>query len=111
MSTEAAPKGVNHFQQQCWGGCKKKQGCGCAYCGAAGICCRKGWHDHKNGCNGKIGGNGKHVCVKAPKGVCKKATAKPGSAVWGVNKADIIWYRAGVKGKAVAKAKGKAVAK
>jgi hypothetical protein len=69
-TTEKAPKGVKHFHKACYGGCKKKLGCGCAYCGPKGICCKKG--EKKNGCNGTIGGHGHHQCVAAPKGVCSK---------------------------------------
>jgi hypothetical protein len=67
-----APKGVLNWKKNCWTGCKKKQGCGCSFCGSAGICCRKGWKDKSNGCDGLVGGKHKHVCVTAPKGICAK---------------------------------------
>ena len=35
-----------------------------SYCGAQGWCCRKG--QTGNGCNGRIGGSGKHVCIPKP---------------------------------------------
>jgi hypothetical protein len=55
---------VEHLGQDCWGGCKAKQG-KCDWCGTGGICCRSGWKDKSNGCDGILGMKGKgHVCVK-----------------------------------------------
>ena len=57
-------KKVKNYGKDCWGGCNKKQGA-CKWCGD-GVCCRHGWGDKKNGCNGHHGIKGKgHVC--APK--------------------------------------------
>ena len=48
--------------KDCWGGCGRRQG-PCEWCGS-GLCCRKGWWDTRNGCDGSIGENGKgHVCA------------------------------------------------
>jgi len=52
--------GLKNAGKDCWGPCNYKQGT-CAYCGT-GVCCRKGWRDKTNGCDGSIGGNG-HRCV------------------------------------------------
>jgi hypothetical protein len=57
---------VKNVGKDCWGGCHARQGA-CAWCGAQGTCCRKGWHDKSNGCDGNLGISGKgHVCVKKP---------------------------------------------
>ena len=47
--------------QECLNQCNQIQG-PCNYCGS-GLCCRKGWHDTSNGCNGNIGGDGSHTCA------------------------------------------------
>jgi len=48
----------------CWIDCEQQQG-PCEWCGS-GVCCRKGWWDTSNGCDGTIGMAGKgHVCVGA----------------------------------------------
>jgi len=47
----------------CWNECGKQQG-PCSFCGT-GSCCRKGWHDTSNGCDGSSGIDGRgHVCVE-----------------------------------------------
>ena len=38
----------------------------CEWCGTEGICCRKGWGDTSNGCDGSFGGLTKHECVLNP---------------------------------------------
>ena len=51
--------------KDCWGGCGRRQG-PCDWCGS-GLCCRKGWWDTRNGCDGSIGEDGKgHVCAPVP---------------------------------------------
>ncbi len=46
----------------CLTNCTEKQGL-CSWCGT-GMCCRKGWEDKSNGCDGKLGIAGQgHVCV------------------------------------------------
>ena len=50
----------------CWFECGRKQG-PCNWCGMNGICCRSGWNDTSNGCDGSIGGSRRHECVKDPK--------------------------------------------
>merc|ERR1711998_37520 len=65
--------GLKHAGKDCWSGCNHKQG-KCSWCGTGGICCRKGWKDKSNGCDGKLGIAGKgHVCVPAPAGGLKNA--------------------------------------
>jgi len=70
----------------CWEGCNHRQG-PCASCGK-GLCCRKGWHDRSNGCNGSIGGGGYHACVSAatllnPGANCwKGCNGKQGPCAW-----------------------------
>ena len=49
----------------CWNGCNKHQG-KCTWCGADGWCCRQGWWDKGNGCDGTFGGSGHHHCVLKP---------------------------------------------
>ena len=50
----------------CWYKCEGKQGV-CAWCGD-GMCCKKGYHDTRNGCDGSFGGNTRHECVTKPTG-------------------------------------------
>ena len=54
--------GLKNSGKDCWYVCNNTQG-NCAYCGT-GVCCRKGWWDKSNGCDGSIGGNGYHTCVE-----------------------------------------------
>ena len=59
------PRPVVNEGLDCWGGCNAKQG-PCDWCGS-GLCCRYGWDDKSNGCDGKIGVQGKgHVCSAPP---------------------------------------------
>jgi len=51
--------------KNCWSSCKSKQG-KCEWCGSKGYCCRKGWKDKNNGCDGSFGGIGHHECVLKP---------------------------------------------
>ena len=62
----------------CWDRCQSKQG-PCSFCGT-GMCCRKGWKDTSNGCDGTLGGEGKHVCV-SKQVTSKKVTRKFSRAV------------------------------
>jgi hypothetical protein len=49
-------------QDGCLSKCNNKQG-PCSFCGT-GLCCRKGWDDKSNGCDGTLGIAGRgHVCV------------------------------------------------
>ena len=49
----------------CWDSCNGQQG-PCDWCGA-GVCCRYGWDDKSNGCDGSIGYPGMgHVCAPRP---------------------------------------------
>jgi hypothetical protein len=65
---EAGP--VLNYGKDCWNGCRSVQG-PCKWCGS-GTCCRVGWHDKKNGCDGTVGIKGKrqHMCVPNPKNAC-----------------------------------------
>lgn len=54
--------GVENEGQDCWGGCAGRQGI-CSWCGPFGMCCRFGWSDTSNGCDGSIGVQGRGVCV------------------------------------------------
>jgi hypothetical protein len=59
--------GVANFGTDCWNQCGGQQG-KCSFCGT-GMCCRKGWHDTGNGCDGSLGVQGRgHVCVPQPTG-------------------------------------------
>ena len=63
--TLLSTNGVLHIGQDCWGGCNAKQG-PCSWCGT-GRCCRYGWDDTSNGCDGQLGIEGLgHVCVRSP---------------------------------------------
>jgi len=52
--------GLKNAGSHCWSPCGDKQGW-CPWCGN-GLCCRKDYGS-SNGCNGKIGGQGQHVCI------------------------------------------------
>ena len=60
---ETAPP-VQHEDEDCWVGCGEQQG-HCDWCGG-GLCCRLGWDDRSNGCDGTFGGAEGHVCSRAP---------------------------------------------
>ena len=53
---------LEHSGESCWNKCNQQEG-SCKWCGADGMCCRKGWIG--NGCDGRIGGAG-HQCVLNP---------------------------------------------
>ena len=53
--------GVLNPGKHCWDECNFKQG-SCYFCGT-GLCCRKGYHDLSNGCDGSIGDEKHHICV------------------------------------------------
>ena len=55
---------MRNLGKVCWDMCNQQQG-PCSYCGN-GFCCRKLYEDTKNGCDGTIGGEEKHVCVGSP---------------------------------------------
>ena len=46
----------------CYPNCGGQQG-KCSWCGSEGFCCREGWHDTSNGCDGTFGGQRQHECV------------------------------------------------
>lgn len=48
--------------KDCWYKCNSKQG-PCSWCGTAGTCCKKGFNDKSNGCDGTFGGSRRHECV------------------------------------------------
>eukprot|EP01052_Picozoa_sp_SAG31_P022602 SAG31_NODE_1805_length_7233_cov_5.304738_2_plen_1964_part_01 len=58
--------GIAHAGEHCWDTCGRQQGL-CSWCGTGGYCCRHGWDDHSNGCDGTIGVAGipHHVCAAA----------------------------------------------
>ena len=58
-----APQNIGKY---CWKKCDNKSG-PCPWCGAGGLCCRKGWQWAGNGCDGLIGGRNRHMCVLKPK--------------------------------------------
>jgi len=62
--------GLLHEGEVCLERCGDNQGTyrqgRCAWCGT-GLCCKKGWSDVSNGCDGTLGIDGLgHVCVAAP---------------------------------------------
>ena len=60
----AAP--LAHAGEDCWVGCNNNQG-PCDWCGSGNLCCRYGWDDHSNGCDGTLGIQGSgHVCIAPP---------------------------------------------
>jgi len=61
-TSELASSGTEHAGEDCWGGCHERQG-RCSWCGN-GYCCRLGWSDHSNGCDGSIGySHNQHMCT------------------------------------------------
>ncbi len=64
-ATAACPAAgpLAHAGEDCWTRCSQQQG-PCDWCGSGNLCCRHGWDDHSNGCDGTLGipGSG-HVCV------------------------------------------------
>jgi len=61
---------VKHENEDCWSGCKSKQG-KCSWCGSDGMCCKIGFKDKSNGCDGSFGGIKRHECVPKPSAQCK----------------------------------------
>ena len=60
---------VQHLGEDCWGSCGQQQGpCASGWCGTAGMCCKFGFADHSNGCDGTIGtpGSNRHECSATP---------------------------------------------
>jgi len=62
----ASASGLANSGRNCWWRCGRQQG-PCDWCGT-GVCCRSGWWDTRNGCDGVIGGHRKHACVEASEG-------------------------------------------
>ena len=57
---------IKNEGQDCWKGCGENQDVGqCDWCGKDGMCCRMGWKSD-GGCDGCLGGDTSHVCVKKP---------------------------------------------
>lgn len=53
---------IQNRGKDCWYKCNSKQG-PCSWCGSAGMCCKKGFNDKSNGCDGTFGGSTQHECV------------------------------------------------
>ena len=51
--------------QNCLNNCNGQQGA-CDWCGSKGFCCKKGFTDTSNGCDGTFGGQGVHECALQP---------------------------------------------
>ena len=67
---------VQHIGEDCWASCGAQQGL-CSWCGT-GYCCRFGWDDHSNGCDGSIGIDGAgHVCSTRPSAGVLRSLALP----------------------------------
>ena len=49
----------------CWAKCGGKQG-PCGWCGDNRMCCKYGWTDTSNGCDGTFGGLKFHECFLNP---------------------------------------------
>ena len=57
---------IKNEGKDCWKGCGENQDVGqCDWCGKDGMCCRMGWTSD-GGCDGCLGGDSNHVCVKKP---------------------------------------------
>eukprot|EP01051_Picozoa_sp_SAG22_P000973 SAG22_NODE_33_length_27588_cov_104.174652_4_plen_1217_part_00 len=52
-STGVPAASLMHEGEQCWDACGLQQG-PCSWCGS-GLCCKLGWADHRNGCDGSVG--------------------------------------------------------
>jgi len=61
----SCPAELKNAGAECWNHCNGQQGA-CDWCGFKGKCCRKGWDDTSNGCDGTFGGQGNHECALAP---------------------------------------------
>lgn len=67
--TETSQNGdkVSNQGQKCYKKCNDKQGPCPSYCGSAGTCCRLGYKDKSNGCDGTLGTDKwNHTCVINP---------------------------------------------
>ena len=51
--------------KDCYSKCGDQQG-PCSWCGELGLCCRIGNEYIGNGCDGKLGGQDEHECVRQP---------------------------------------------
>ena len=58
-------RNLKNAGKDCWINCKSRQG-KCSWCGDTGMCCKKGFHDKSNGCDGTFGGKTRHECVLRP---------------------------------------------
>merc|ERR1719203_1702711 len=75
-----ADNGVMNKGNDCWGGCRGRQG-SCSWCGT-GACCRQGWPGSPASCgSGTRGGPNNHQCAAAD-------TTKPTSAWCGGHRAE-----------------------
>lgn len=55
---------LEHLGDDCWGSCGQQQGPCPQFCGSSGMCCRLGFSDTSNGCDGAIGTHtGGHRCA------------------------------------------------
>ena len=54
--------GVHNEGEECFLRCKKKNG-KCLWCGEEGMCCIKGISGIRDGCDGHVGGVGRHECT------------------------------------------------
>ena len=61
MSIPECAEIYKNLGEDCWWGCSQTQGA-CAWCGTEGLCCRKGHVG--NGCDGQVGDDDFHMCVK-----------------------------------------------
>ena len=60
---------LKNTEKDCWYECNRKQGL-CSWCGTKGMCCKKGFSDTSNGCDGTFGGSARHECVLKSAGKC-----------------------------------------
>ena len=51
--------------KDCYSECGDQQG-PCSFCGGLGLCCKIGNDNIGNGCDGKLGGQNGHECVRQP---------------------------------------------
>ena len=63
------PAELQNTGKDCWYECNSKQGL-CSWCGTKGMCCKKGFLDTSNGCDGTFGGSARHECVLKSAGKC-----------------------------------------
>jgi len=60
-STIPASSDLTNTGKDCWYKCGSKQG-PCEWCGTKGMCCKNGFKDKSNGCDGTFGGLTRHEC-------------------------------------------------